>query len=157
LIHPVDIPDVPGTYALLMHLEDNQRIKVGHLGEFSFLPGDYVYVGSALGSGGLRGRLGRHMRNEKKKHWHLDWFLPPAVIRGFGYETCIEQLECCWVQILMRMNGASTPVVGFGASDCAVNCAAHLIYYASGVEIEAVRARLTAHSHNRVQIISVSP
>jgi Uri superfamily endonuclease len=35
--------------------------------------------------------------------------------------------ECAWAAGLARMDGASLPVPGFGASDC--RCPAHLIHF----------------------------
>ena len=58
-----------GTYALLLHLDSQRRIAVGRLKEFDFPAGHYVYVGSALGPGGLGARIGRHLRPCTKAHW----------------------------------------------------------------------------------------
>ena len=34
--------------------------------------GDYLYIGSARGAGGIAARLSRHFKAEKKAHWHID-------------------------------------------------------------------------------------
>jgi Uri superfamily endonuclease len=54
-----------GTYALLLKLDKQERITVGRLGTFGFPAGYYLYVGSALGPGGLRARLARHRRGSE--------------------------------------------------------------------------------------------
>jgi len=55
----------PGTYALLLKLDKQERITVGRLGTFDFPAGYYLYVGSALGPGGLQARLARHRRDNE--------------------------------------------------------------------------------------------
>ena len=46
-----------GIYALVLHLEHREEITVGKLGTVTFPAGYYLYVGSALGPGGLEARL----------------------------------------------------------------------------------------------------
>ena len=41
-----------------------QPISIGRLGQQHFPIGDYFYVGSARGAGGLRARVGRHLRGD---------------------------------------------------------------------------------------------
>jgi Uri superfamily endonuclease len=147
-----DIPGLPGTYALLMYLADNKRISVGHLGEYDLLPGDYVYLGSAFGSGGLRARLKRHYKIEKKKHWHLDWILPHVSIKGVCYRFGPEKLECEWVQMLIGTKDALYAVPGFGSSDCVKKCEAHLIYFEEELSLVSLSKLLNAHSHSFILI-----
>jgi len=47
----------PGTYALILSCASNARIQVGRLGTMRLQRGYYVYLGSALGPGGLRARI----------------------------------------------------------------------------------------------------
>jgi Uri superfamily endonuclease len=121
------LPASVGTYALLLHLARKKRVRVGRLGTFTFERGDYVYVGSAFGPGGLRSRLERHLRQRKRKHWHIDVLLAHAQVRGIIYATAREPLEHRWSQAASQMPGATVPVKGFGAGDCHERCAAHLI------------------------------
>ena len=60
-----------GSYVLLIHLTGSVSLTVGRLGRFYFPAGYYIYFGSALG--GLEARIGRHLRQHKKTHWHIDW------------------------------------------------------------------------------------
>lgn len=115
-----------GTYALYLKLDEGAEISVGRLGVFSFPAGYYVYVGSALGSGGLRARLARHQRRDNKLHWHIDYFLTRASIVGVQVDFSGERLECHWAQLWLRIPGAQIIAPRFGASDC--HCIAHLIY-----------------------------
>jgi Uri superfamily endonuclease len=115
-----------GTYALLLKLERGAEIAVGRLGVESFPAGYYVYVGSALGPGGLAARLARHRRSQKKLFWHIDYFLTRARIVDTLQDASGQRLECCWVCRLMRIPGAQVVVRGFGASDC--RCSSHLIF-----------------------------
>lgn len=47
--------------------------------EWSFKPGLYAYVGSAMNS--LEKRVSRHLSPRKKKHWHIDYLLEKAKIK----------------------------------------------------------------------------
>ena len=66
----------PGCYQLLMRLEKSVKIRVGKLGEFQFPAGWYVYTGSA--KNGVKARVMRHLRSNKKKRWHIDYLLEEA-------------------------------------------------------------------------------
>ena len=67
---------VPGVYQLRIRLLRPSRIRVGALGIHVFLAGWYVYTGSARS--GLAQRIGRHLRHNKRKHWHIDYLLAVA-------------------------------------------------------------------------------
>jgi Uri superfamily endonuclease len=115
-----------GTYALVLQLGQDTPVTVGRLGTFCFRAGYYVYVGSALGSGGLPARLARHHRQQKRLHWHVDYLLTHAHIIAVQVDTSGERQECIWAREWLATPGAQVPAPGFGASDCA--CPAHLAY-----------------------------
>ncbi|MBN1485194.1 MAG: GIY-YIG nuclease family protein [Chloroflexia bacterium] len=119
------LPAQPGTYVLVLHLPRPHTIAVGRLGEITFAEGYYLYVGSARGPGGLRARLRRHLRREKRLHWHVDylrrWARPVEIYFAVGDGPG----ECHW-RGLLQESGLSLPVPGFGASDC--RCPSHLLY-----------------------------
>lgn len=131
----------PGTYALLLRLDKQERITVGKLGTFDFPAGYYLYVGSALGPGGLQARLARHRRSSEsssqssysqtrnKLHWHIDYLLQRARLVEVWSVASEERLECRWSEVARGLSGAQVPVRGFGSSDCV--CPAHLIYFSS--------------------------
>jgi Uri superfamily endonuclease len=115
----------PGTYILWLQLDKTKRVRVGRLGVFTFEPGHYAYVGSAFGPGGIGARLGRHLRRNKKKRWHIDYL--SGASRPGGAWICYGDppLEHRWARALSALRGAWLPAAGFGASDC--QCPAHLI------------------------------
>lgn len=86
--------------------------------------GCYCYVGSARGAGGIRGRCARHLRGAVARHWHIDWLLGGAVDRRVM--ALPGRSECEVLGRLLRIEGASVPVPGFGSTDCR-NCASHLL------------------------------
>jgi Uri superfamily endonuclease len=133
------IPSLPGTYLLWLYLPQATSLKVGKLWEFDIPTGDYVYLGSAHGPGGLRARLGRHLRGNGKPHWHIDYLRAATQVRGFGYTIHHRgrqpriPMECAWSQKLAALRRAALPdgrIVApcFGASDCRSGCAAHLVF-----------------------------
>ncbi|MBI5304610.1 MAG: GIY-YIG nuclease family protein [Chloroflexi bacterium] len=115
-----------GTYTLVIHLSRAQTIRVGALSEFKFPRGYYLYVGSAMN--GLAQRLARHVRPDKKMHWHIDYLLAHGRIKEVWAHRSEDRLECLWAQAALAMPGARVIAPRFGASDC--SCATHLIYFA---------------------------
>lgn len=138
-----------GAYALHLRMSSPKIIQVGNLGMFRFTAGDYIYLGSALGPGGLKARLNRHVRGEGQPHWHIDYLRENAVMIGFCYlETELRQ-ECLWSQTLASLPEASIPAPRFGASDCesgGVKCPAHLISFGSGISTKDLQSILAAAS-----------
>ncbi len=140
------LPPQPGTYALCLSLDHPCMLQVGALGAFHFPAGLYVYAGSARGPGGLRGRLGRHLRGGVKLRWHIDYLRACARLVDLAYDIQAVQgsplpasLECRWSQALARLPGAAIPVVRFGASDCHSGCPAHLVAFPGGLSPESLR------------------
>src|SRR5690349_8091196 len=74
--HAPALPPDPGVYQLYLDLANATVLEIGRLGRLAFPAGLYVYTGSALG--GLRPRLARHLRREKRHHWHIDHLLDHA-------------------------------------------------------------------------------
>jgi Uri superfamily endonuclease len=118
------LPASAGTYVLVMRLSAPATIAVGRLGVFDMPGGYYLYVGSAHGAGGLRARVGRHLRAAKRLHWHVDYLAAHAQIVEVWMRASPERLECRWAAALAGLDGGSIPVPRFGASDC--TCPAHL-------------------------------
>ena len=129
-----------GAYALVLHLESREEITVGKLGAFSFPAGYYLYLGSALGTGGLEARLSRHRRRDKKLHWHIDYLLEHAQLVEVWSAATEDKLECLWAQAARQLPGSETPVPGFGSSDC--RCPSHLIRLVRKPSYEEFTARL---------------
>lgn len=118
--------DTKGTYCLVLLLPAETAIVVGRLGTFRFPAGYYLYMGSALGPGGLPARTSRYLRSVYKPHWHIDYLLQHAILLGIGHEAGSKRQECAWAKAALSLPGASIPAPGFGASDC--RCPSHLIY-----------------------------
>lgn len=120
-----DLPAQPGTYALLFHVDGPITIQPGRLGTVMLEAGSYVYLGSARGPGGLRARVGRHLRREKQPHWHVDALTAAAPIVQVWHQTGEDRLECAWTAALRALPGVTIPARGFGTSDC--GCESHLL------------------------------
>ena len=116
----------PGTYLLLLRLEEDREIEIGRLGSL-FLPrGYYLYVGSARGPGGLRARLARHCRRGEHPRWHIDHLRDHANLIEIWAVESDERLECLWAQQLAQLSEAR-PIPHFGSSDC--RCPSHLLHF----------------------------
>jgi Uri superfamily endonuclease len=128
-----------GTYALVLHLPQHERLTVGKLGDFWFPTGYYLYFGSALNS--LEGRLRRHLTREKKQHWHIDYLTAVAQIVQTWWTFDDNKIECSWAQRSLVKGNASVLIPGFGSSDCRA-CPAHLVHAPSREGVEQVRWQL---------------
>ena len=136
------LPRAGGTYALLVSIPARVRLIIGALGSVDLPAGLYAYSGSALGPGGIRARLGRHLRGPGKIRWHIDYLRPHTRIEGFCYAVTVDpqpgvsqvRLECRWSQTLANSAGANIPVARFGASDCPRTCRAHLVAFPPGFD-----------------------
>lgn len=129
-----EIPGLPGSYALLFHLEHIASLPIGRLGVFAFPPAYYLYFGSACGPGGLKARLQRHISGSGRPHWHIDTFRSTAVLKTILCQVeprrispLPARLECTWSQATLRLPSAFIPAPHFGASDCRLGCPAHLV------------------------------
>lgn len=147
----LEIDTHPGTYALLLQADRRQIVQVGRLGRLTVEPGCYVYVGSALGPGGMRARVGHHSRLAARPHWHIDYLRRAATLRAVWYAYDSVRREHAWADIFARMPGASIPLPGFGASDC--TCPAHLYFFSRQPRLDSFRRRLRAAipQHSRVE------
>lgn len=116
--------DLAGSYLLMIALDRPCMISIGSLGERWFPEGTYLYCGSALN--GLRGRVARHLRQEKRPHWHVDHLLGMGKAVGAFMVRSEERLECEMARSLAEMDCAYLHISGFGSSDC--RCPGHLFY-----------------------------
>ena len=114
-----------GVYCLIFENHEC-KFEVGKKGEFSFPSGFYVYVGSALGSGGLK-RVKRHIDFSKNKdrnpRWHVDYLHINPSFRLVSAVCALtsSRLEC---ELASRIGGDR--ITGFGCTDC--TCSSHLFY-----------------------------
>lgn len=139
---PAGLPALPGTYALVLRNSGRPEILVGRLGKLALQPGFYVYVGSALGPGGLAGRVGRHARMDKACRWHIDYLAAIATLDEVWYTLDGNRRECQWANALSQLRGATVPLGGFGSSDC--RCPTHLFFFQKQPSLRAFRQRLAS-------------
>jgi len=142
-----------GVYILHLKIKNFQNLRVGKLGKYCFQPGEYLYVGSAQGPGGLKARLGRHLLGYGRRHWHIDWLRPASSISGYFYLETLEHIECAWSQFLIQELEASIPAPGFGASDCRSkgnSCAAHLVRLDQCIDVNKIRDGLPKVQESQV-------
>ena len=124
-----EVPTTSGLYALQLRVLVRQRVVVGALGEVTLEPGDYVYVGSAYGPGGLRARVGRHLRGGAHRHWHIDYLRGVATVTAVRpWPGAARSEECALADAFASLPGAMRLVPHFGSSDC--GCAGHLVHTA---------------------------
>jgi len=110
-----------GSYILFIHLPVSSHIVIGRLGEIFFREGFYGYIGSALS--GIDQRVQRHLRTQKKFHWHIDYLLQYATIQEVYYRVSDVKEECLTAQYFSKIFDS---ISGFGCSDC--KCNSHLFY-----------------------------
>jgi Uri superfamily endonuclease len=115
-------PAEPGAYALWLRLAEPLDVAAGRA-RARLSPGDYLYCGSARGPGGLRARLARHMRRDKRPHWHVDQLAAAGDVLGAWIEVGGD--ECALNAALADL---PVPLRGFGSSDCR-RCVAHLRFF----------------------------
>lgn len=126
-----------GAYILILTLDHAQEITVGALGKLHFSPGALAYVGSAMA--GLEQRIARHLRPDKRLHWHIDYLLEHARVVKVIPIPSRERLEC---RIAAALAARLEAVPGFGCSDC--KCISHLFRSDDPAALQsAVKAAMT--------------
>ena len=114
-----------GVYVLVLRVSGKPLgQKVGALGELTFRPGYYCYVGSALR--GLSSRLRRHLSGSPANvRWHIDYLTRRVGVAASWFWSTTEPLECQLSRKVREVAAAS--VDGFGCSDC--RCRTHLYFF----------------------------
>lgn len=118
------LPAGPGAYVLIIDCAEPVPLDIATLAATDLPAGRYAYAGSARGPGGIRARVGRHLRADKKPHWHIDRLTARAKI--VDVRAYPGGRECDLVTELLSRPGAHAPVPGFGSSDCR-DCVSHLV------------------------------
>jgi Uri superfamily endonuclease len=138
----------PGTYAFLLSSASDAEIRVGRFGDMQLQSGFYLYLGSALGPGGVRARVNHHLHASPRPHWHIDYLRPHASVEEVWLCHGRKRREHLWARFLARMPGVSVPMPGFGSSDCA--CEAHLFFFKSRAMRDRIQDALSAQGASRV-------
>lgn len=115
-------PTDPGAYLVWVWLDTPLKIERPRPAQLA--SGFYCYAGSARGPGGLKARLLRHLRPDKKVRWHIDQLTTKA--NHSAAWAWPDGEECQLIQTLIHQQGFSIPQPGFGSSDCRC-CPAHLL------------------------------
>jgi len=95
---------------LLLRLD--QKVSIKH---WTIEAGIYVYVGSAMGD--LSARVARHLRKNKRKHWHIDYLLEHAKVLSVVMLPSERRLE---EEISSALSKKFDGPEGFGSSDLKV-------------------------------------
>lgn len=120
------VPPLAGAYILWLELDCALPVVLsGGRGQV-LGPGVYFYFGSARGPGGLRARVGRHMRQGKAVRWHVDQLTERGRVVGAWVVPGGD--ECA---LRARFAGCPVPLPGFGSSDCR-RCPSHLVAWPAG-------------------------
>ena len=127
-----------GSYILLIHLARSAPLTAGRLGALNFPSGYYLYFGSALG--GLEARIGRHLRQDKKIRWHIDWLTAVATVVQVWWTEGGRRNECTWASAALELADVTLPARGFGSSDC--RCPSHLVRVTTRKRAAALRRSL---------------
>ena len=145
-----DLPATPGSYALLLKVDAPLVLDMPRLGKVTLAAGQYAYVGSAHGPGGLRARVGRHLRAAKPLHWHIDYLTAAVPVVHVVAVASTARLECSWAKRLMALSGASVPAPTFGSSDCRSGCPAHLVRLPDGLNLSQLEEALVMGRASKV-------
>ncbi|MBY6241757.1 DUF123 domain-containing protein [Methylosinus sp. Sm6] len=129
-----DAPSNGGAYALLLELDVPLLARAGRRSAL-LAAGRYIYCGSARGPGGLRARLGRHMRRGKSRRWHIDQLTEAGRVAGAWIAPGGD--ECALVRALAEL---PVPLAGFGSSDCP-RCRSHLLHWPQGAAAAVLGAQ----------------
>lgn len=100
-----------GAYLLIIELDREITIE----NRWNLKAGLYVYVGSAMS--GLIQRISRHMKKDKREHWHIDHLLRHGKILSVIMFPSEKRLEEEISRYLSRVLDGPR---GFGSSDLKV-------------------------------------
>ena len=136
------ITSQPGTYVLVLNASKPRRVEVGRLGQLAVREGCYIYVGTAFGPGGLRARIGHHLRLARHPHWHIDYLRRVVRLVEVWYSRDAVRWEHDWARVFLSMPGSSVPLRRFGATDC--TCDTHLFFFEAAPAFKDFRRRTRA-------------
>ena len=126
-----------GIYVLEIKVKKSFEEKIGALGKIRFFSGKYFYVGSALK--GIEKRVERHLKKEKKIHWHIDYFLAnqnSKIENVYCKETKNKKEEC---ETAKKLAKKGKEVKKFGCSDC--KCKSHLLEINEKIDFKKIGLR----------------
>ena len=125
----VTLPAIKGAYILLIDLPHDLAVHMPRRPDTVLDAGRYLYSGSANGMGGIKARVGRHMRGDKTIRWHIDQLTVSGMVVGAWVFPGGDECE-----LVARLSMLPKPIHGFGSSDCLV-CASHLLVWPYGMAL----------------------
>jgi Uri superfamily endonuclease len=135
----VYIPDEFGSYIIVGELSEESCLNSGPFCGQLLPIGYYFYTGSAFGPGGLKARIGRHLKKGIRKFWHFDHFKEIIKIQEIWYSILSStNLECQFIKKFQSLGSASFPILKFGSSDCHFGCPAHLVRFSLETEVKNI-------------------
>jgi len=137
-----------GTYLLVLEANTINTIQIGKIGSMQVNRGFYYYVGSAFGPGGLRARVGRHLKTVKNTRWHIDYLRGVTNISEVWISEDPLHLEAVWVKRLERQKALIRPMDRFGSSDS--RSRSHLFYSTKAISESQIRSTLKANHLQRI-------
>jgi Uri superfamily endonuclease len=140
---PQSLPAAGGAYALLIHTHRAVTMTLAGRKPAELPEARYLYAGSANGPGGIRARVGRHLKGAKTIRWHVD-----RLTNAFGVAAVIALpggRECALLEEIRNWDGVAVAAPGFGSSDCRA-CPAHLVMLPEALEVTDRLDRIIAAS-----------
>lgn len=119
--------DMQGSYVVIFTVSERTTVTVGAHGDVAFVIGEYGYVGSANGPGGIESRVGRHLETDAGEtdtlFWHIDYILDEDAISIASVFFSESLEECAVASELSEQRVRSFD--SLGASDC--SCESHIV------------------------------
>ena len=113
-----------GTYVLVLKT-DGTQMAVGGLGMREFKRGFYLYIGSGMNS--LSKRVSRHLKRDKKIHWHIDYLTTTTEFEIYPHLFLIRGKRKEEEEIASGlMEKFNDWIIGFGSSDSSLE--SHLLF-----------------------------
>ncbi|MGC8987684.1 GIY-YIG nuclease family protein [Infirmifilum sp.] len=115
-----------GIYALIIKVQEPIHFMFKRE-NVCLKPGIYVYIGSARGPGGVKARVDRHRKPQKKIRWHIDNVTSSPHARVLGVVFASSPGPECVLTPILEDLGFTHPIKGFGSSDCKLGCYSHFL------------------------------
>lgn len=117
-----------GIYVLAIEAKKPFKTGIKKYERLVFQPGWYYYAGSAQKN--LRQRLARHIRKDKKIHWHIDHIttVPSNKVEHILLlKDAPKEIECELANYFEKQLKLDSSIQGFGNSDS--NCSSTHLFY----------------------------
>ncbi len=113
-----ELPKEPGIYAVILMIERDVSILTRGGKRFTIPRGVYLYIGSAMGGGGIRGRVERYLNRSGRVFWHIDHLLQRSSVKILGvlYRVYRDPGDH-ESELASKLREIFTGIPGFGCSD----------------------------------------